>query len=272
MTPVSWRWLSIPWKPRYGLQIYDVLGLPRGTLFTLTFSVSSHCIKEFFGPNLRSLAQAATTASNWLFNFLVSCFTKQMFAKMNDGVCFFFAALSFCAFFIAFFLVPETSGKPLESVDRLFKIKPVWKAHEKLQVQLMEDEEQLRFEIKEGVFGKEGNEPSAMLTWRILLPENRPSATHFDSTLGANSVISIQMDSTRCTQVVEREDKLFPIDISLDGRIGISTRGQQETNKSGRLQICKIKHIVTSGSDVRQIARLLQRESRIGFFKDKHPG
>ncbi|KAL5337406.1 general substrate transporter [Aspergillus crustosus] len=116
------------------------------------------CNSEFFDPNIRSLAQAATTASNWLFNFLVSRFTKQMFAKMNYGVYFFFASLSFLAFFFAFFLIPETSGIPLEAVDRLFEIKPVWKAHAKLKEQLKEDEEQFRFEIKEGVFAKGGAE------------------------------------------------------------------------------------------------------------------
>ncbi|KAL4971710.1 general substrate transporter [Aspergillus desertorum] len=119
------------------------------------------CNSEFFDPNLRSLAQAATTASNWLFNFLVSRFTKQMFATMHYGVYFFFASLSFCAFFFAFFLVPETSGIPLEAVDRLFEIQPVWRAHAKLKEQLREDEEQFRFEIKEGVFGKDGNEGPA---------------------------------------------------------------------------------------------------------------
>ncbi|KAL4790379.1 general substrate transporter [Aspergillus venezuelensis] len=115
------------------------------------------CNSEFFDPNIRSLAQAATTASNWLFNFLVSRFTKQMFDKMNYGVYFFFASLSFLAFFFAFFLVPETSGIPLEAVDRLFEIKPVWRAHALLKEQLKEDEEQFRFEIKDGVFGKDGD-------------------------------------------------------------------------------------------------------------------
>lgn len=80
-----------------------------------------------------------------------------MFAKMNYGVYFFFAALSFFAFFFAFFLIPETSGIPLEAVDRLFETKPIWHAHANVKAQLKEEEEQFRFEIKEGVFGKEGN-------------------------------------------------------------------------------------------------------------------
>ncbi|KAL5357338.1 general substrate transporter [Aspergillus floccosus] len=109
---------------------------------------------EFFDPNFRTLAQACTTASNWLFNFLVSRFTEQMFDKMHYGVYFFFAALSFFAFFFAFFLIPETSGIPLEVIDQLFEQKPIWRANAKLKAQLKEDEERFRFEIKEGNFEK----------------------------------------------------------------------------------------------------------------------
>ena len=114
--------------------------------------------QEFFDPNLRSLCQAATTASNWLFNFLIARFTKQMFATMHYGVYFFFGALSFLAFFFAFFLIPETSGIPLEQVDRLFKIKPIWNAHKQLKAELKEDEERFRFDLKEGSYEKERQE------------------------------------------------------------------------------------------------------------------
>lgn len=110
--------------------------------------------QEFFHPNIRSVAQAATTASNWLFNFLVSRFTEQMFEKMGYGVYFFFASLSFLAFFFAFFLIPETSGIPLEVTDQLFKIKPIWRAHSILKEQLKEEEERFRAEIKDGMFDK----------------------------------------------------------------------------------------------------------------------
>ncbi|KAJ5095892.1 hypothetical protein NUU61_005248 [Penicillium alfredii] len=113
---------------------------------------------EFFDPNFRSLAQAATTASNWLFNFLISRFTEQMFATMNYGVYFFFAALSFLAFFFAFFLIPETSGIPLEKVDRLFECKPVWRANKILKEQLKGEEEQFRFDVKDGTIHQENGE------------------------------------------------------------------------------------------------------------------
>ncbi|SCO08231.1 related to quinate transport protein [Fusarium fujikuroi] len=103
---------------------------------------------EFFDPSFRSLAQACTTASNWLFNFLVSRFTEQMFAAMGYGVYMFFATLSFFAFIFAFFLIPETSGIPLEQVYRLFKIKPIWKADKILKDQLKQEEQQFRSDVK----------------------------------------------------------------------------------------------------------------------------
>lgn len=117
--------------------------------------------QEFFDPNFRSLAGGATTASNWLFNFLVSRFTEQMFAAMGYGVYFFFGALSFFAFFFAFFLVPETSGVPLEKVDLLFKIKPVWRANAKLKAQLQEEERVFRTDIKGQAAHRENAEQSS---------------------------------------------------------------------------------------------------------------
>ncbi|KAH7118624.1 general substrate transporter [Dactylonectria estremocensis] len=116
---------------------------------------------EFFDPNFRSLAQACTTASNWLFNFLISRFTEQMFAAMGYGVYMFFAALSFLAFFFAFFLIPETSGIPLEKVERLFKIKPIWRANEVLKAQLKQEDEQFRQDVKEGPIHDENKNDSS---------------------------------------------------------------------------------------------------------------
>lgn len=112
-------------------------------------------MQEFFDPNFRSLAQAATTASNWLFNFLVSRFTEQMFAAMGYGVYMFFAALSFFAFFYAFFLIPETSGIPLEKMERLFQVKPIWRANEKLKEELQQEEQQFRTDVKGRAVHKE---------------------------------------------------------------------------------------------------------------------
>lgn len=49
--------------------------------------------------------------------------------KNGCGVYFFFASMMLCSIVFVFFLIPETKGIPLESVDRLFAVKPIWRAH-----------------------------------------------------------------------------------------------------------------------------------------------
>lgn len=104
---------------------------------------------EMFDPNMRSLAQAVASSSNWLWNFLISRFTPQMFATMEYGVYFFFASLMICAIVFVFFLIPETKSVPLERMDRLFETKPVWRAHSRIMQQLQEDEAEFRREIQD---------------------------------------------------------------------------------------------------------------------------
>lgn len=103
---------------------------------------------EMFDPNMRSLAQAVASASNWLWNFLISRFTPQMLAKMEYGTYFFFASLMICSVVFVFFLIPETKSVPLERMDRLFEIRPVWRAHSTVMAQLQEDEAEFRREIE----------------------------------------------------------------------------------------------------------------------------
>lgn len=55
-----------------------------------------------------------------------------MFDNMGPsgaGVYFFFASMMICSIIFVFFLIPETKSIPLESMDRLFLTKPVWKAN-----------------------------------------------------------------------------------------------------------------------------------------------
>ncbi|KAF7171289.1 hypothetical protein CNMCM5623_003716 [Aspergillus felis] len=113
---------------------------------------------EMFEPNMRSLAQACAAASNWLWNFLISRFTPQMFAKMEYGVWFFFASLMVLSIVFVFFLIPETKGIPLESMDALFESKPIWRAHETVLARLREDEERFRHDIEESGYTKTGDQ------------------------------------------------------------------------------------------------------------------
>ncbi|EAQ83036.1 hypothetical protein CHGG_10854 [Chaetomium globosum CBS 148.51] len=91
---------------------------------------------EMFDQNTRSLGQASASANNWFWNFIISRFTPQMFLKMEYGVYFFFASLMLLSIIFVYYLIPETKSIPLESMDRLFEIKPVCKANKQLMEEL----------------------------------------------------------------------------------------------------------------------------------------
>lgn len=64
-----------------------------------------------------------------------------MFLNMGpsgSGVFFFFASMMIASIVFVWFLIPETKGLPLESMDRLFAIRPVRKAH---KIVLAEDQQ-----------------------------------------------------------------------------------------------------------------------------------
>ncbi|KAK1811626.1 hypothetical protein LTR12_014014 [Friedmanniomyces endolithicus] len=91
---------------------------------------------EMFDQNTRSLGQASAAANNWFWNcpvtVIISRFTPQMFNTMGKsgcGVYFFFASMMIVSIPFVYFLIPETKGIPLESMDRLFDVRPVRDAH-----------------------------------------------------------------------------------------------------------------------------------------------
>ncbi|KAF7558750.1 hypothetical protein G7046_g5403 [Stylonectria norvegica] len=99
---------------------------------------------EMFDQNTRSLGQANAAANNWFWNFIIARFTEQMFNAWGYGVYFFFASLMIISVIFVFFCIPETKAIPLEAMDRLFKTKPVWRAHDRLMEDLRIQEEEFR--------------------------------------------------------------------------------------------------------------------------------
>ena len=109
---------------------------------------------EMFDLPTRPLGQASAAASNWFWNFIISRFTPQMFATMHYGVYFFFASLMLGSILFVWTCVPETKGVPLESMDRLFEIKPVRRAHGIVVAELRDRDERFRSEVREvGIAG-----------------------------------------------------------------------------------------------------------------------
>jgi hypothetical protein len=120
---------------------------------------------EMFPQNVRTLGQAFAAASNWLFNFLVARFTAQMFTAMGYGVYLFFASLMMCSIVFVFFLLPETKGIPLESMDRLFsKDLTPRKAHAIVMAELQEDEIAFRHNVQGSGIGLDKEEYSEKST------------------------------------------------------------------------------------------------------------
>lgn len=101
---------------------------------------------EIFDQNTRSLGQTSAAANNWFWNFIISRFTPQMFLTMGFGVYMFFASLMLLSAVFVYFLVPETKTIPLEAMDRLFEVKPVWKANETIMAQIREQDGEFRRE------------------------------------------------------------------------------------------------------------------------------
>lgn len=70
-----------------------------------------------------------------------------MFDNMGpsgSGVYFFFASMMILSIIFVFFLVPETKTVPLESMDRLFDYKPVWRANQTILAEDRAREEDFR--------------------------------------------------------------------------------------------------------------------------------
>ncbi|CAE6435927.1 unnamed protein product [Rhizoctonia solani] len=75
---------------------------------------------EIFPIRIRMLCVALTTADQWLWSFIVSRTTPYMITSLGYGTYFFFASLMIVFGVWAYFFIPETKGKTLEEMDRIF--------------------------------------------------------------------------------------------------------------------------------------------------------
>ena len=68
----------------------------------------------------RAKANALSTCSNWLFNFLIVMVTPIMVANIGWGTYLFFAAVNACFLPVIYWLYPETKERSLEEIDIIF--------------------------------------------------------------------------------------------------------------------------------------------------------
>lgn len=75
---------------------------------------------EIFNLGNRSKSISVTTSATWMCNFIIGLVTPRMLAEIGWGTYIFFAAFCLIAFLFVFFCVPETKGKSLEDMDKVF--------------------------------------------------------------------------------------------------------------------------------------------------------
>lgn len=75
---------------------------------------------EIFNLGNRSKAMSITTSTTWMCNFIIGLVTPDMLESITWGTYIFFAAFCLLAFFFTYFFIPETRGKSLEDMDKVF--------------------------------------------------------------------------------------------------------------------------------------------------------
>ncbi|KAE8354339.1 general substrate transporter [Aspergillus coremiiformis] len=68
----------------------------------------------------RGKANAISTCTNWLFNFLIVMVTPIMVRNIKWGTYLFFAVVNACFIPVIYIFYPETSGRSLEEIDLIF--------------------------------------------------------------------------------------------------------------------------------------------------------
>jgi SP family sugar:H+ symporter-like MFS transporter len=91
-------------------------------------------VGELYPARYRAICIGLATASNWLFNFLISFFTTMITDKIDYLYGLVFAGCCGALFFIVYFFVIESKGRSLEEIDTMYvlHVNPItsakWKA------------------------------------------------------------------------------------------------------------------------------------------------
>lgn len=75
---------------------------------------------EVFPNSRRAKGVGIATSTIWLSNFVIGVAVPPMLISIGYGTFIFFGVFCMLAAIFAYFFVPETSGKTLEEMDRVF--------------------------------------------------------------------------------------------------------------------------------------------------------
>jgi sugar porter (SP) family MFS transporter len=79
-------------------------------------------VSEIFPNRIRGKALAFASFTQWIFNFLVVLLFPHFLALLGGAVTFLFlAVMSFTQWLFTYFYVPETKGKSLEEIEKLWE-------------------------------------------------------------------------------------------------------------------------------------------------------
>ncbi|KAF4119775.1 MFS transporter, SP family, sugar:H+ symporter [Geosmithia morbida] len=124
----------------YALDVDDPESTPKAGSALVTFSclaIAAFAVSwgplvwavnaELYPLRYRSTAMGLATASNWLFNFLISFFTRFITDAIDYFYGLVFAVCCGALFFIVFFCVIESKDRSLEEIDQMYmdRINPI---------------------------------------------------------------------------------------------------------------------------------------------------
>ncbi|KAJ2037256.1 hypothetical protein H4S03_003093 [Coemansia sp. S3946] len=110
--------LNIPKGPSYLIIVMMYL-------FVASFAMSWGPIgwiypSEIFPMRIRSKANSITTASNWIFNFVIGLVSPILIKKITWGLDLIFAIIMFSSIAIVYLFYPETKNRSLEDMEVIF--------------------------------------------------------------------------------------------------------------------------------------------------------
>ncbi len=79
-------------------------------------------VAELYPSRYRAKCMAMSTASNWLWNFLIAFFTPFITAAIDFRYGYVFAGGCLVAAVVVYFFLNESQGRTLEEVDRMYVI------------------------------------------------------------------------------------------------------------------------------------------------------
>ncbi|KAF2008540.1 general substrate transporter [Aaosphaeria arxii CBS 175.79] len=77
-------------------------------------------VGELYPARYRATCMALATASNWLFNFLISFFSTMITDNIDYFYGLVFGGCCFVLFFVVYFFMIETKGRSLEEIDTMY--------------------------------------------------------------------------------------------------------------------------------------------------------